>query len=611
MPAPRDPDAPRVEPGPAPLDHQRLFQGLPTAYLVMTPDLVIAEANEAYLELLGRTREDLIGRPVFEAFPPSPDALDEAGRNPLQTSFERARDTGRPDALPLFRYSVSDTATGEVVERWWSLISAPLLDEDGRTAMVLQRVEDVTDYVREQAGRRAEVARGRAWRERVQAVEADLYLRLQQLRDAQDAKDVAARRLARLGEVALELTTAETVEDLERIVVGRGLGLLGADGGAVVSADEHGGWRVTVSAVLGDHVQLAYGRLPHDSPLPAPWAARTGQRVLLPTREAGLAFSPAMAEVYADTRRLGWAFLPLTARGRVLGSLAVSWADEHPLEREEVDLLESFAAQTAQALDRLLALEAERRAARAVARMSETLQRSLLTEPPQLEHLQIAVRYAPAAQEAQVGGDWYDAFVSREGVASLVIGDVSGHDRDAAAAMAQLRNLLRGIGYATGAPPSEVLSSLDGAMRDLRVDALATLVLAQVHRDHEGHGHGSQLLRWSSAGHLPPVLLHPDGAAELLDTDPDLLVGLLPGTERSDHEVVLEPGATVLLYTDGLVERRGAPLEQGLDWLAGAAQELAGLPLEGFCDALLAQLPDDVEDDIALLALRAGPRPAP
>lgn len=82
------------------VDFEELFAGLPTPYLVMTPDLVIVEANRAYLELLGRTREELLGRPVFEAFPPAPDALDEEGRNPLEISFLRARETGRPDVMP-------------------------------------------------------------------------------------------------------------------------------------------------------------------------------------------------------------------------------------------------------------------------------------------------------------------------------------------------------------------------------------------------------------------------------------------------------------------------------------------------------------------------------
>src|ERR1700712_3211260 len=90
------------------VDFEALFAGLPTAYLVMTPDLVIVQANEAYLKLLGRVRDDLIGRPVFEAFPPTAAALDEDGRNTLQASFERARDTGRQDVLPLYKYDVAD-----------------------------------------------------------------------------------------------------------------------------------------------------------------------------------------------------------------------------------------------------------------------------------------------------------------------------------------------------------------------------------------------------------------------------------------------------------------------------------------------------------------------
>src|SRR5690606_29366801 len=112
--------------------------------------------------------------------------------------FETARDTGRPHALPLQRYDVVDPATGRIAERHWSLISAPLLDADGRTALVLQRVEDVTDYVRERRGRQAEAERGRAWQERVQAVEADLYQRLQELDAAQRAREQTAQRLASL-----------------------------------------------------------------------------------------------------------------------------------------------------------------------------------------------------------------------------------------------------------------------------------------------------------------------------------------------------------------------------------------------------------------------------
>jgi PAS domain S-box-containing protein len=99
------------------LDYEALFAAMPTAYLVITPELVIVEANAAYLSLTGHRREDLVGRPVFEVFPPAPDALDEHGRNPLEESFKRARDTGRPDVMPLTKYDVQDPVTGRMLER--------------------------------------------------------------------------------------------------------------------------------------------------------------------------------------------------------------------------------------------------------------------------------------------------------------------------------------------------------------------------------------------------------------------------------------------------------------------------------------------------------------
>ena len=599
---PRQADGPvagvRAAGGAAAVDYRRLFDALPTAYLVMTPDLRIVEANTAYLTLLGRARDEIVGRPVFEAFPPTADDLED-GRNPVQVSFERARDHGGPDAMPLQRYGITDPQTGEVVERYWSLISAPVLDDDGATVLVLQRVEDVTDYVHERRGQQAEVERGRAWKQRIDAVESDLFLRLQELRVAQQARDLAALRLASLGEVALQLATATSLEDLERIVVGRGMSVLGADGGAVVSLSCDGSWRVTASASLGSRVQETYATLPYDSRLPACWTARTGQRLLFPTAAAGVDFDPVMATVHADTGHRAWAMLPLLVRDQCLGCLAVSWVDERPVSRDELALLESLAAQCAQALDRLQALEAERRAASEVARMSETMQLALLTEPPQPEGLAIAVRYSPAAQDAQVGGDWYDAFVVR-GATCLVVGDVSGHDRDAAASMSQLRNLLRGITYAVDRSPAEVLATLDHAVHDLQEGTLATLVLAEI----EPVDASEHVLTWSNAGHLPPILIRPDGEVELLEVDADLMLGVQPDAVRRDHGALLAPGSTVLLYTDGLVERRDESLEVSLDELVRAIRYLGMLPLDELCEAVIDLVPGDIEDDIALLAVR-------
>jgi Stage II sporulation protein E (SpoIIE)/PAS fold len=257
------------------------------------------------------------------------------------------------------------------------------------------------------------------------------------------------------------------------------------------------------------------------------------------------------------------------------------------------------------------ARELDARAAASSRSMSESLQRSLLTSPPQPDHLQIAVRYLPAAQDAQIGGDWYDAFLTQDGATCVSVGDVSGHDQQAAATMGQVRNLLRGIGYTLGDPPGVVLSALDRSLRDLGVGALATCVLATVEQDEHDAELGVRRLRWSSAGHLPPLVVHSDGSAELLVREPDLLLGLDPTVHRGDHVTVLEAGDTLLLYTDGLVERRDAALDEGLAWLVGAAAGWAGEDLETLCDSLLDAVRGAREDDVVVLAIRAHPQDRP
>ncbi len=190
---------------------------------------------------------------------------------------------------------------------------------------------------------------------------------------------------------------------------------------------------------------------------------------------------------------------------------------------------------------------------------AESLQRSLLTRLPEPDHLHVVARYVPAAKEAQVGGDWYDAFLQPDGATVLVVGDVTGHDIAAAAMMGQLRNLVRGTAYDRHEPPAAVLERVDRALFGLQVDTLATVVLARIEQTEDDRRQGLRRLRWSNAGHLPPAVLRADGTVELLDRPSDLLLGLDPLSPRTDHDVVLRPDDTVLLYTDGLVERTGQP----------------------------------------------------
>ncbi|MDP9436206.1 MAG: GAF domain-containing protein, partial [Actinomycetota bacterium] len=182
-------------------------------------------------------------------------------------------------------------------------------------------------------------------------------------REAADAEAEYARRLSRMAAVSLELAGAETVEQLVEIVVGHGLAVLGADGGSVcVRDDERGVVRLSVTKSLPERVQVEFGELPLDGPLPGSYVARTGETVLLPDRASGLAFTPAMQIVYDGTGRDAWAVLPLQVDRRLLGSLVVSWREERTFSDDDLELLAGFAAQCSQSLDRVQARAAQREA---------------------------------------------------------------------------------------------------------------------------------------------------------------------------------------------------------------------------------------------------------
>ncbi|SDY39841.1 PAS domain S-box-containing protein [Modestobacter sp. DSM 44400] len=338
---------------------------------------------------------------------------------------------------------------------------------------------------------------------------------------------------------------------------------------------------------------------------------RTGRPLVLPSMDADFIARALPDQAARDALEgLGASAglaVPLISRGQTLGVLGLyTGSDRGPHTQAEIDTALEVGRRAGLALHQARLFGQQRQ-------LAETLQRSMLTAPPAPDHCEIAVRYVPAAAGAEVGGDWYDAFVQPDGGTVLVIGDVVGHDSRAAASMGQLRGLLRGIGYHTGGTPAEVLTGLDQAARGLDLDAMATAVVARLEQDDPELQEGTTRVRWSSAGHPPPVLLSPDGSVTLLDEDrPDLLLGVEPATPRVDRVATIARGGTLLLYTDGLVERRDRDLDAGTDELRRVVGELGYLPLQQMCDRLLERmyLPD-TEDDVALLAVRLHPQDAP
>lgn len=235
------------------------------------------------------------------------------------------------------------------------------------------------------------------------------------------------------------------------------------------------------------------------------------------------------------------------------------------------------------------------------------LQRSLLPSLPEISGLTLAARYLPALDSAQIGGDWYDVLALPDGSTGIAIGDVMGHDMRAAAAMGQLRSVLRSYAW-EGHGPGEVLDRLNQLVCALGMAQLATCIYARL---EQGRDKEEVTLRWSNAGHPPPMLRTPEGSVHLLDQGADVLIGIATPNpvlfERRSASTPVPPGSTLLLYTDGLIETRHRDIDTGtriLQDALAAAQPANGL--ESVADHLLGSVgSSDRNDDQCLLLIRA------
>ncbi|HEY0126579.1 MAG TPA: SpoIIE family protein phosphatase [Blastococcus sp.] len=423
-----------------------------------------------------------------------------------------------------------------------------------------------------------------------------------------ESDDSRLRFLAEVSEVMIgSLDTRESVARLMDLVVPRlcdwaTVTVLGYDGQPADLGRAHGDPRRLADL---DTYLLGRTRRGGDDSLMAA-ALVTGEPVHLDTIDPAMVEgSLPTAEVREAWRRLdsaSFTLVPLRARGETFGVLSMVNSSARP-PHDEMDIA------TAVEVARRAALSLDN--ARLYGRqlqVAETLQRSLLTPPPQPDHLQIAVRYQPAGTNMHVGGDWYDAFQQRDGATLLVIGDVVGHNVDAAAAMGQIRSIVRGIAYDRQESPAQILSRVDEVMTGLRIGTLATALVARIEQSADQAGDGLRTLRWSSAGHLPPLLLHTDGRVEVLDSAPEILLGAESGVPRTDQDVLIGPGQTLVLYTDGLVEHGRAGIDEGIARLTGLAGELAELGVDDLCDQLLERIVRQrSDDDVALVVVRFHP----
>ncbi|HET6505021.1 MAG TPA: SpoIIE family protein phosphatase [Amycolatopsis sp.] len=232
-------------------------------------------------------------------------------------------------------------------------------------------------------------------------------------------------------------------------------------------------------------------------------------------------------------------------------------------------------------------------------RIARELQRVILPSsqrPLRVDGLEIAVRYRPAEQAHKVGGDWYDAVMLPDGRVLLVIGDVAGHGISAATGMVALRNMLRGLS-ATGAGPGGLLRWLNATAVHLAPGTTGTVLCGLFEP-------ATRVLRWARAGHLPPLLIRA-GKAEFLPLPQGILLGALADPEFAETTTVLRPDDMLVLYTDGLIERRSVVIDESLARLSSAATRIAGT-VEEIADGLLEHSSPDTDDDTCLIVVRVG-----
>jgi serine phosphatase RsbU (regulator of sigma subunit) len=301
--------------------------------------------------------------------------------------------------------------------------------------------------------------------------------------------------------------------------------------------------------------------------------------------------------------------LPLSdGSDTALGALNLYGAGRSAFSRGAGRSAETYARHAALIVGYLHRLHRERSLRAREHEISATLQRSLLPTLPDLPGIRCAARYLSSDDEAQVGGDWYDVFAMPDGAIGVAIGDVMGHDIEAAAAMGQLRSVLRSYAY-EGSRPAVVLDRLDRLVQDFDMAQAATAIYGRLTLD----GHGASL-RFANAGHLPPVVRHVDGHVTRIEPSTSPLIGVpLPALEsRAEGVVALPTGSTLVLYTDGLVESRGRELQRGLESLCDVlAATDPGSGLDGLCDTIVsAMLGAGQDDDVALLAVRIVTSPS-
>ena len=530
------------------------FENAPIGMALVGIDGRFLQVNRAMHEMLGYSAPDLLASTMHAI--QHPEDRDE-DRAMLQALLRGDRATYRHEARCV-------RADASVV--WICFSVSAVYGSGGQPVHLVVQAEDVTER-RAAERERAERLREHAARVEAEAV-ADVVRKVQRVTDAALAHLSLEALLPELATRIREILETDTASIL----------LVEPDDGALVVRAARG----LPPGAVGFHVPLGKGF--------AGRVVEAREPIVIDEMAEAEVLNPALIES-KNRSLLG---VPLFSDGEVVGVLHVGSKRPKAFDPDDVSVMQLVADRAALAIANAQIYDVEHH-------IVDTLQRSLLPERlPDLPGIAIAARYLPGGAGADVGGDWYDAIALPSGELGIAMGDVVGHGIGAASLMGQLRNALRAYALDSDGP-GEVVRRIDRLMHQLEAGRMATLLYMTVAPDWS-------LLRYVSAGHLPAVVLDPDGTTRLLEGGRAMPLGVMPQETFDEGEARLEPGSTLILYTDGLVERPGENLDDGIASLAAAA--LAGPPdPDDLCDHLLKAMigPEGARDDVGLLVLRTLP----
>jgi hypothetical protein len=401
---------------------------------------------------------------------------------------------------------------------------------------------------------------------------ADAIWRAQQL----EAERAARQRTERLQRTMSALVASASLAEVTASVFQHGLLPFGASAGRLVLVDQRQpGGLVTVNAVgMTEPALTEWQNFPLSDYSPSRKAFTTSAVVYVPTRADLAREFPDARLAHASAEQQAWAAVPLRSGGRTLGVLTLIFARPHPLDegRDQIALA-ALGSATADAISRATQHDIDRD-------LVMSVQRSLLGGTlPELPGVRLCASYLPAETRYGIGGDWYDAIPLADGRVMLIVGDVAGHGLEAAIAMGQVRSAARALAPAYG--PADLLAALDQFICGTFKEPLATASVAVI--DPAGRS-----LRYCLAGHPPALLREPDGSVTTLGEASGILLGL--GTrDRPEHVISFAPGSCLVLFTDGLVERRDEGIDAGIAWLADVLKTASASDPGQLCDILVRQ----------------------